>query len=237
MVVGAIAMGSEQPARAGAPSEQTSVDVLPVVVIAEVASLLGEDMVILPGWLEARRQPPRLEGATEVVDLEIVNLELRGASRLGLVSVVERPDQGEAYRSTGEIRSLQPGSLFPATGFIELSLDLDLPATIIGTLPLHNETPLRLGPTVDGVTVPAAAWPALVSNSCQVPENPETPDVAHGSDNTGGQYGPTRTCLTKPTVPVGMYWKVTSWMPSGRGSTAGSVDRMNSVIPPLTKEG
>ena len=161
MVVGAIAMGSEQPARAGAPSEQTSVDVLPVVVIAEVASLLGEDMVILPGWLEARRQPPRLEGATEVVDLEIVNLELRGASRLGLVSVVERPDQGEAYRSTGEIRSLQPGSLFPATGFIELSLDLDLPATIIGSLQLHNETPLRLVPTVDGDTATLAAWPPL----------------------------------------------------------------------------
>ncbi len=161
IVVGAIVMGSEQPAWAGAPLEQTNVDVLPVVVIVEAVSLLGEDMVILPGWLEVRRQPPRLEGATEVVDLEIVNLELRGASRLGLVSVVERPDVGEAYRSTGEIRSLQPGTLLPATSFIELSLDLDLPATISGPLQLHNETPLRLVPTVDGDTAPLAAWPPL----------------------------------------------------------------------------
>ncbi|MCH8949542.1 MAG: hypothetical protein IIB87_04100 [Chloroflexi bacterium] len=159
--IGAIVMGSEQPARAGAPSEQTSVDVLPVVVIVEAVSLLGEDTVILPGWLEVRRQPSRLEGATEVADLEIVNLELRGASRLGLVSVVERPDEGEAYRSTGEIRSLQPGTLLPASSFIELSLDLDLPATIIGPLQLHNETPLRLVPAVQGQATPLDVWPPL----------------------------------------------------------------------------
>ena len=157
--IGAIVMGSEQPARAGAPSEQTGVDVLPVVVIAEAVSLLGEDTIILPGWLEARRRPPRLEGATGVVDLEIVNLELRGASRLGLVSAVERPDEGEAYRSGGEIRSLQPGTLLPASGFIDLFLDLDLPVTIIGPLQLHNETPLRLVPAVQGQAAPLDAWP------------------------------------------------------------------------------
>ena len=170
--IGSIVMGSEQPARAGAPSEQTSVDVLPVVAIVEAVSLLGEDTVILPGWLEVRRQPSRLEGATEVADLEIVNLELRGASRLGLVSVVERPDEGEAYRSTGEIRSLQPGTLLPASSFIELSLDLDLPATIIGPLQLHNETPLRLVPTADGDAAPPDAWPPLRATYERIPAPP-----------------------------------------------------------------
>ena len=58
--IGAIVMGSEQPARAGAPSEQTCVDVRPVGAMVEAGSLVGVDTVIRPGWVESRGYPSRV---------------------------------------------------------------------------------------------------------------------------------------------------------------------------------
>ena len=150
--------GAERPARAGG-MPIVGVDVLPVAVVAHAGSLLGEDLVILRGWIEVIRGAPHTEDGIEVVDLEIASLELVGASRFGLVSVTERANAGELYRSGGQLRSTSPGKPFPATGTLNLFLDLEVPSSPVGPLLLHNETSLDVQPASDGTATLLEAWP------------------------------------------------------------------------------
>ena len=150
--------GAGSPARAGGMPVAGS-DVLPVVVIGEAGSLLGDDLVILRGWIEVIHGAPRTEDGIEVVDLEIANLDLVGASRFGLVSVTERANAAESYRSGGQLRSTTPGQSFPAAGTLSLFLDLDVPLSPSGPLLLHNEISLDVKPASNGTEMLLDAWP------------------------------------------------------------------------------
>lgn len=134
---------------------------LPVAVTVDAFTRFGEQRVILSGWLRVDRGEPRLEDGREVVDLEISMLRLRGASQLGLISVAERPDDGERYRSGGQLRSLHPGQAFPAAAYFDLYTDIAAPDTPIGPLAFHNETALRLVPRAGGGDAPLTGWPPL----------------------------------------------------------------------------
>ena len=188
ILASALLVGAEHSARAGAPPREAGADALPVVVIAEVVSLLGQERVILPGWVEVIRHPPRLEGGVVVVGLEIASLELRGASRLGRISVLERPDDGLNYVSGGEFRGLQPGERFPASSFLELFLevDIDIPFSP-GALHLHNQTALRLIPSSDGQAATLTGWPPLGVTYERLLDVDCVPLVA--SDNTETELG------------------------------------------------
>ncbi len=150
--------GAGSPARAG-DLPIVSADVLPVTAVAEAGSLLGEDLVILRGWIEVIRGAPHTEDGIEVVDLEIASLELVGASRFGLVSVTERANAGTSYRSGGQLRGATPGKPFPATGMLNLFLDFEVPSSPAGPLLLHNESGLHLVPMSEGVENLLEAWP------------------------------------------------------------------------------
>lgn len=136
-------------------TQMERVDVLPVTLIAEVESLLGEDTVVLKGWLEVVSSV-RTETGTQVMDLRVQQLELIGASRFGAVSVRERADDGESYQSRGEVRGTPGGDLLPGTARLDLFLDLDVPSSPVGGLHLHNETSLRLAPSANQLLT---SWP------------------------------------------------------------------------------
>ncbi len=150
--------GAGSPATAGG-APIVGADVLPVAVVAEVGSLLGDDLVILRGWIEVIRGVPHIEDGIEVVDLEIANLELVGASRFGLVSVTERLNAGASYRSGGQLRSVTPDQTFPATATLNLFLDLEVPLSLAGPLLLHNEISLDVGPVSDNTATLLEGWP------------------------------------------------------------------------------
>ncbi len=150
--------GAGSPARAGG-MPVVGADVLPVAVVAEAGSLLGEDLVILRGWIEVIRGAPHTEDGIEIVDLEIASLELVGASRFGLVAVTERANAGESYKSGGQLRGITPGQPFPATATLNLFLDLEVPSSPAGPLLLHNEASLDLEPASDGTATLLEAWP------------------------------------------------------------------------------
>ncbi|MCI0855255.1 MAG: dockerin type I repeat-containing protein [Chloroflexi bacterium] len=154
----AMLTGADRPARAGG-TPIVGADVLPVAVVAQAGSLLGEDLVILRGWVEVIRSAPRTEEGIEVVDLEIASLDLVGASRFGFVSVTERANAGDSYRSGGQLRSTTPGKPFPATGTLNLFLNLEVPSSPVGPLLLHNETGLEFVPTTDGEETLLEGWP------------------------------------------------------------------------------
>jgi hypothetical protein len=132
---------------------------LPMVATVHVDSSLGEEVFAMPGWARVDRQEPHLEDGVEVVMAEIVSLELQGASQLGFVSVVERPNEGSTYVSDGELRSLLAGQNFPASSFFDLFIDVALPNSPLGALDLHNETALRLIPKASGQERPISDWP------------------------------------------------------------------------------
>ena len=131
-------------------------DLLPVVVTANVESLLGNDRVVLTGWIEVERASPRVEDGRSVVDLEVVQADLIGASRLGAVTVGERPQE----TSLGEIRALQAGAQFPAASFIDLFVDVSAPASTLGPIALHNEAPLHMTLQSNSELL-LEAWPPL----------------------------------------------------------------------------
>lgn len=132
-------------------------DLLPVVVTANVESLLGNDRVVVTGWIEVERGTPRAEDGRSVVDLEVVRADLIGPSRLGAVTVGERPQ----YTSRGEIRALQAGAQFPAASFIDLFIDVSIPSSTLGPIALHNEIPFHMGLQSNGQALPLEAWPPL----------------------------------------------------------------------------
>ena len=160
LLLGALLLGTDQSAQALPPSGS---DRLPVVVTVETVSQLGEDTIVLTGWAQLDRAAPHMEGGLEVVDVEIVSLSLHGASQIGAVSAVERPNDGADYVSAGEIRSQQAGSDFPASSFFDVFVDVTVPLTFPGgdRLVIHNETSFRLTPREAGVEVDLTAWPPL----------------------------------------------------------------------------
>jgi len=132
-------------------------DLLPVVITANVESLLGNDRVVLTGWIEVERVNPRLEDGRSVVGLEVVQADLIGASRLGAVLVGERTQ----HASLGEIRALQAGAQFPASSFIDLFVDVSAPASTLGPIELHNEAPFHMALQSNGEALLLEAWPPL----------------------------------------------------------------------------
>ncbi len=160
LLIGALLVGTDQSAQALPPSGS---DRLPVVVTVETISQLGEDTIVLTGWAQLDRAAPRMEGGVEVVDVEIVGLSLHGASQIGAISAVERPNDGADYVSAGEVRSLQAGNDFPASSFFDVFVDVTVPLAFPGgdRLVIHNETPFRLTPREAGVEVDLTAWPPL----------------------------------------------------------------------------
>lgn len=131
------------------------VDVLPVAVVADSETLLGADVVILTGWVEVLSQT-HTDGNRQVMDLRIEQLELIGAGGFGAATVTERPDEGDAYASTGLVTGAPDAGLLPGSATFNLFVDLAVPSSPIGDLFLHNEAPLELAPADDAEI---SAWP------------------------------------------------------------------------------
>ena len=127
-------------------------------VIAEVSieSILGTETIPLSGTVAIERSAPRTEGGVEVTDLEIISLDLTGTSVAGTVVVRQSP----TLVSAGEVRGLQPSpAQFPASSFIELFFEADVPGSPSDPITLHNAEALHLVPMEGGSEVPLTAWP------------------------------------------------------------------------------
>ena len=149
------------PHRAARALPAAGSDRLPVVATVDIASRLGDATVVLTGWAEIDRQTPHDEGGVDVVDLEIVSMDLVGASSIGVITVRERPNAGPDYVSSGEIRSKQAGQDFPASSFFDLFVEVIVPASPGDTVEAHNEAPLHLTAREGSAEVNLAAWPPL----------------------------------------------------------------------------
>ena len=132
---------------------------LPVSAAVDVLTRFGAQHVVLTGVMALHTGTPYQDGGNAVVDVQLTQLYLTGASPLGRLTVSER--RGGLQVSHGEIRSLQPGAQFPASSFLDLYVDVAAPDTPVGPLALHNESALRLVPWRKDSEVPLAAWPPL----------------------------------------------------------------------------
>jgi len=126
------------------------------VVISVVTSAIMT-IIVLTGWMELDAGTPRIEDSREVVDVQLAQLHLSGASQLGLVTVSEREDA--VHVSQGEIRSLQSGAQFPASSYLNLFANISAPDTPFGALSLHNDDALQLVPWENGGEASLTRWP------------------------------------------------------------------------------
>ena len=136
------------------PSEPSA---LPVVATVDAVTRLGGEGVFVVGRLRTEGSPPRDDGGYTVVDLEVTEVALQGASQLGIINVSASAEPA----STGELRSLEPGGKFPARSSLSLFLDVSAPASPIGPLTFHNESELLLRPRASASETLLAAWPPL----------------------------------------------------------------------------
>lgn len=132
-------------------------DVFNVTAQVSVTSRLGQEVISLAGTASIEREDPHMEGGVEVADLELVKLHLTGSSLIGNVVVSESP----TLVSPGELRSLQSGSQFPASSFIDAYVSVSIPANPSPSLTLHNNSILHLFPMSGGVEVPLNSWPPI----------------------------------------------------------------------------
>jgi len=112
---------------------------------------------VLTGWMELDIGAPRTEKGREVVDVQLAQLHLTGASQLGLVTVSERNDG--VHVSQGEIRSLQSVAQFPALSYLDLYVDIAAPYAPVGALWLHTDDALRLVPWENEGEASLTRWP------------------------------------------------------------------------------
>lgn len=122
-----------------------------------VASRLGTETIALTGTVTIQRSEARDDGGVSVVDLEIVELSLLGASVTGPVAVTE----SAALASFGEIRSQQPGQDYPATSHIDAHVVVAHAADPGPTQSVHNDLPARIVPVVNGNEQPLTYWPPV----------------------------------------------------------------------------
>ncbi len=87
------------------------------------------------GPFVVERGDPRPEGGSNVIDVEIVQMNLTGTSPLGPVRIRESPTR----RSVGRIVALQEESDFPADSFFDVFVEIQ-----IGDTQFENRTPIRM---------------------------------------------------------------------------------------------
>ena len=131
---------------------------LPVSADIDVLTRFGAQHVVLTGTMALHTGEPYRDGDDKVIDVQVTQLVLTGASLLGRVTVGEQRD---GRVSQGEIRSLQPDAQFPASSFLDLYADVAAPDAPVGPLSLHNDAALRLVPWAGGGEAPLADWPPL----------------------------------------------------------------------------
>lgn len=125
-------------------------DTIGIEATVGVSTRLGDESFPMNGTATIVREDPHMDGGVEVVDAEITAMQLDGFSLTGAIRVVESPD----LMSTGEIRSNQPGSEYPATATFDLFVEITVPTSPFVVQPLVNTVPLHFESTSD-----VTAWP------------------------------------------------------------------------------
>ncbi len=200
-VVLAAGFSSAAPQARALPEAGT--DILPVAVEASVTSRLGSETISFTGEATIVRGDPELVGGVERVSAEITALDLTGTSQIGPITV----NESSTLTSAGEIRSLQPPpDQFPASSFLDLFVQVVVPANPTPTLILHNEAALRVVPVGgNGDETSLLSWPplgvtyAVEPNPC-VPLLPALPaNVCVTALSVTIQGEPPATPTTTPT--------------------------------------
>jgi hypothetical protein len=132
-------------------------DLFNVTAQVDVKSRLGSETITLTGTAVIAREAPHMDGDVEVAGLQLTELNLTGTSLLGTISV----NESASHISSGELRSQQAGSEFPASSYIDAYIVATAPANPFPTILLHNQTALHLFPRQGGNQVPLHAWPPV----------------------------------------------------------------------------
>jgi len=167
-----------------------------------ITSRLGSETISFIGTVTIDRQAPHDDGGVEVEDLAITALDLHGLSATGNVSLSQSP----SVASTGELRSLQQNSQFPASSFFDINVDAQVPSSGSYTNPpfyVHNETPLHLVPMSNGSEVHLDSWPSLGVKYGQHPA-PCIRMLRNVLDpRTQDPWAPAEICVTDISVTLG----------------------------------
>ena len=196
-------------ARAAVAGAGPTVDTLDVIATVSIESILGAETIQFSGSTTMTRSAPRIEGGVIVTDVEVISLDLTGMSVTGPVVLRQSP----TLVSLGEVRGLQPSpDQFPASSFIDLFFEADVPASPGDPLTLHNEQALHLVPVESGggTEVPLTAWPPVGvpfradPDPCKpkLPVLPAEVCVTSASFFVGGVTTPTPTPTITPTQSV-----------------------------------
>lgn len=175
-----------------------------------VTSRLGSETISLAGSVTIHRSDPRMDGAVQVVDTEIVGMNLTGASVTGPVTV----SANLTNHSLGEVRSMQSSGDYPASSFFDIFFNATVPAAGPGgpTLVLHNATALHVAPSA-----PLQGWPPIgVKYSGAF--DPCAPLVTQqGSGN------PANVCINSVSITLGAAQTPPSPTSTVQGSPTGTV--------------
>ncbi len=194
-----------RPSSAGSlPSEGT--EAVGVSASVDIINRLGEETISFSGAATIQRSDPHDDGGVQVIDTEIIALTLTGQSEQGEITV----GLWDGIASTGEIRSTS-GDGFPASSFIDVYLDVVVPASGSRTPPpfhLHNKAALHLVATSDLTAWPpeSAAYqmefvaPPPASPTPGPTPPPDTPDCSSGIRLI--PQLPAENCVTAATVTI-----------------------------------
>ncbi|MCH8950029.1 MAG: hypothetical protein IIB87_06590 [Chloroflexi bacterium] len=154
VAAGVALLSGGQPAYAFPPAGQDDFGLRGQV---SLVSRLGQETLELSGTATLQRSDPYDDGGVQVVDIELISMLLTGQSVTGPVVVTE----SATLASIGEVRSQQPGQDFPADSFIDVFVEILIPASPDPTASVHNDVAARVVPMFGGTPLPLASWPPI----------------------------------------------------------------------------
>ncbi len=154
LAAGAALLSGSRPAFAFPPAGQ---DDLGLSGQVSLVSRLGQETLELTGTATLQRSDPYDDGGVQVVDIELISMLLTGQSVTGAVVVTE----SATLASIGEVRSQQPGQDFPADSFIDVFVEVVIPASPEPTASVHNDVAARVVPMLSGGPLPLGSWPPI----------------------------------------------------------------------------
>ena len=128
-----------------------------VQVSAQVSftSRLGQETIFFTGIAAIVRSDPYDDGGVQVVDLEMTSLTLGGGSVTGPIVIT----QSTTTQSLGEIRSNQPDQDWPASTYLDVFVEVAVPASPDDTISKHNIEPIHTLPMFEGAELTISSWP------------------------------------------------------------------------------
>jgi hypothetical protein len=168
-----------------------------------ITSRLGEETIPFTGSVTIVRDAPHDDGGVQVEALHITDIQLTGLSATGFITIAENA----GTPSTGELRSLQGNSEFPASSFFDINLEASIPASGSGSpqpFVVRNEMVLHLVPMSKGSEVHVNSWPPFDVKYQQTPDPCSRMLRTVLDPRSQDPWQPQNICVTDISVQLGL---------------------------------